>query len=158
VTITVNVSDARCSADPADVLVTYSLGSCIGVCLYDPAVKVAGLLHYQLPESSLDLSKAKENPFMFADSGVNALLAQMQARGAEKRRLKVRLAGGASMLNDASSFNIGKRNHAAIRKILWRHGMFVTSEDVGGDAPRTLSFAVVDGALIIKSGGVSKVA
>jgi chemotaxis protein CheD len=158
VTIVVNVSDARSSANPADVLVTYSLGSCIGVCLYDPAAKIAGLLHYQLPCSTLDAAKARDNPFMFADTGVPALLAQLEALGAHKRRLTVRLAGGASMLNDATSFNIGKRNHAAIRKIIWKLGMFVASEDVGGDAPRTLYLAIADGALTIKSGGVSKVA
>src|SRR5687768_4550878 len=113
-TITINVSDARASGDPADTLVTYSLGSCIGVCLYDPIARVAGLLHYQLPTSTMDKAKADNNPFMFADTGMGALLPMMEALGAQKRRLKVKLAGGAAMLNDASTFNIGKRNHAAI--------------------------------------------
>jgi chemotaxis protein CheD len=157
-TITINVSDARASGDPADTLVTYSLGSCIGVCLYDPIARVAGLLHYQLPTSTMDKAKADNNPFMFADTGMGALLPMMEALGAQKRRLKVKLAGGAAMLNDASSFNIGKRNHAAIRKILWQHGMFIESEDVGGGAPRTVYLRVADGSLTIKSGGVTKVA
>ena len=157
-TITINVSDARSSGNPGDVLVTHSLGSCIGVCLYDPHARVAGLLHYQLPSSTLDAMRAKERPAMFADTGMALLLAQMEALGAQKRRMKVRLAGGAAMLNDASSFNIGKRNHAAIRKILWQHGMFIETEDVGGNAPRTVYLAVADGALTIKSGGITKVA
>src|SRR5258706_7456537 len=156
VPITINVSDARSSSDPGDVLVTYSLGSCIGVCLYDPQARVAGLLHYQLPTSTLDAARAKERPAMFADTGMALLLAQMEALGAQKRRMKVKLAGGAGMLNDASSFNIGKRNHVAIRKILWQHGMFVESEDVGGNAPRTGYLAVADGGLAIKSGGIPK--
>jgi chemotaxis protein CheD len=157
-TITINVSDARASADPADTLVTYSLGSCIGVCLYDPVARVAGLLHYQLPTSTMDPAKADNNPFMFADTGMNALLPMMETLGAHKRRLKVKLAGGAAMLNDASSFNIGKRNHAAIRKILWQHGMFIETEEVGGSAPRTVYLRVADGSLTIKSGGATKVA
>lgn len=156
--IVVNVSDARCSRDPAEVIVTYSLGSCIGVCLYDPAVRAAGLLHFQLPSASLDAQRARENPFMFADSGFDVLLKQVLSMGAEKRRLRVRLAGGAAMLNDAGTFNIGKRNHASIRKILWQHGMFIESEDVGGGIPRTLYLSVADGSLTIKSGSESRVA
>jgi chemotaxis protein CheD len=156
--ITINVSDARASADPADTLVTYSLGSCIGVCLYDPVARVAGLLHYQLPTSTMDAAKADKNPFMFADTGFSALLSMMEQLGAQRRRLKVKLAGGAAMLNDAGSFNIGKRNHAAIRKILWQQGMFIESEDVGGGAPRTVYLRVADGSLTIKSGGETKVA
>jgi chemotaxis protein CheD len=158
VTITINVSDARSSGNPGDVLVTYSLGSCIGVCLYDPQAKVAGLLHYQLPTSTLDAARAKERPAMFADTGMALLLAQMEALGAQRRRMKVKLAGGAAMLNDASSFNIGKRNHAAIRKILWQLGMFIETEDVGGKSPRTVYLAVADGTLTIKSDGITKVA
>lgn len=154
-TITVKVSDALSSADPADVLVTYALGSCIGVCLYDPIARVAGLLHYQLPTSTADPAKAIERPCMFADTGMSVLLADMIKLGAGKSRLKVRLAGGANMLNDASSMNIGKRNHTAIRKFLWQHGMFVESEDVGGGAPRTVYLAVADGGYTIKSGGIT---
>ena len=157
-TITVNVSDARSSSDEADTLVTHALGSCIGVCLYDPQAKVAGLLHFQLPTSTLDPLKAQNNPFMFADTGLAQLVAMMEQQGAQKRRMQVRLAGGAAMLNDASSFNIGKRNHAAIRKVLWQQGMFITSEEVGGGAPRTVFLRAADGSLTIKSGGVTKVA
>jgi chemotaxis protein CheD len=157
-TITVNVSDARSSSDPADVLVTYALGSCIGVCVYDPVAAVAGLLHFQLPTSTLDPDKAVTNPFMFADTGFTRLIEMVLQAGAQKRRLHIKLAGGAAMLNDASSFNIGKRNHAAIRKILWQHGLFIASEDVGGGAPRTVYLKVNDGAFTIKSGGITKVA
>lgn len=156
--IVVNVSDARSSGDPGDVIVTYSLGSCIGVCLYDPQVSVAGMLHYQLPTSTMDAARAAERPCMFADTGMAVLLRQMEALGAVKKRMKVKLAGGAAMLNDAGTFNIGKRNHAAIRKILWQHGMFIESEDVGGGQPRTLYLNVADGGLTIKTGGITKAA
>lgn len=150
--IIVGVSDAKVSKDAADVLVTYSLGSCIGVCLYDAAATVAGLLHFQLPSSSLDADRARANPLMFADSGLQWILREMESRGARKRRLKVKLAGGAQMLNDAALFNIGKRNHAAIRKTLWQQGIFVESEAVGGTVPRTLLMSVQDGAVTLKCG------
>jgi chemotaxis protein CheD len=157
-TITVNVSDARCSAGPADVIVTHSLGSCIGVCLYDPQARVAGLLHYQLPSAAMNADRAIANPFMFADSGVPRLISMMETHGALQRRLQVHIAGGAAMLNNAASFQIGKRNQVAIRKVLWHHGLFIASEDLGGNAPRTVFVRVLDGAVTIKSGGVARVA
>ena len=152
-TIIVNVSDARVSVDPTDQIVTYSLGSCIGVAMYDPLVKCGGLLHYQLPTSTLDADRARNNPCMFADTGVAHLLNQLAACGAQKRRLKIKLAGGAQILDDSGVFSIGRRNHTAIRKVLWQHGLMASGEDVGGSAPRTMSLCIADGAATIKSNG-----
>ena len=151
-TIVVNVSDAKVSRDPDAVLATYALGSCVGVSLYDAEARVAGLLHFQLPTSTMDARKATANPFMFADSGMDSLLKEMERGGAQKRRMKVRLAGAAQMLNDSGLFNIGRRNHAAIRKVLWQQGMFIESEEIGGATPRTMYLRVADGSLTIKSG------
>lgn len=153
--ITVNISDARASADPAVILATYSLGSCIGVCLYDPVAHIAGMLHYQLPSASLDANRAQENPCMFADSGMKYLLEQVAALGAQPKRMKVKIAGAAQMLNDGNLFNIGRRNHTAIRKILWQHGLFMDKEEIGGTAPRTLYMNVSDGSVLIKSNGTT---
>jgi chemotaxis protein CheD len=151
VQVVVNVSDARTSDTVEDVLVTYSLGSCIGVALYDPIARLAGLLHYQLPSSSLDPQRARDNPLMFADTGMQRLLGEMEARGAQRRRMKVKLAGAAQMLNDANLFNIGKRNHTAIRKLLWQYGMFIEAEEIGGAIPRTLYLRASDGNVTIRS-------
>jgi chemotaxis protein CheD len=129
---------------------TYSLGSCIGVALYDRAAKVGGMLHYQLPSSTADPQRAAEKPLMFADTGMAWLLGKMAQRGAESRRMQVIVAGGANMLNDHGLFDIGRRNHASIRKILWQHRMFITAEHVGGAAPRTMLLNVADGAVAIK--------
>lgn len=153
--IVVNVSDARVSRDAADVLVTYSLGSCIAVTLYDPIIRCAGMLHYQLPTSTLDAGRAQANPCMFADTGMTTLLNELTALGAEPRRLQVKLAGGAEILQDAGLFSIGKRNHTAIRKILWQRGLFLTGEKVGGSEPRTLYLHVADGTTIVKSRGLT---
>jgi chemotaxis protein CheD len=152
VTVIVSISDAKVSKDPEAVLATYSLGSCIGVTLYDPVMKIAGMLHFQLPTSTMDVGRAKQNPFMFADSGFAHLLAEMTRCGGEKKRLKVRMAGAAQMLNDSTLFDIGRRNHAAMRKILWQHGLFIDAEHIGGNAPRTMFFAVADGSVKIKMG------
>lgn len=152
-TIVVNVSDAAVSDNAEDVLSTYSLGSCIGVCAYDPAARVAGLLHFQLPSAAMDPQRAQQNPLMFADSGMEQLLRRMAAHGADRRRLRVKLAGGAQMLNDNNLFNIGRRNQAAIRKVLWQYGILIDKEDLGGTRPRTLYMKVSDGTVTVKSDG-----
>ena len=130
--VIINVAEGRVSSDPSDVLATYSLGSCIGVCLYDPLVHVGGLLHYQLPSSMMDARRAEQSPMMFADTGMNILMRKMSMLGAEKKRMHVKVAGGAAMENGPKGFDIGKRNHLAIKKILWQNGMFLDAEDVGG--------------------------
>jgi chemotaxis protein CheD len=156
VKIIVDISDADVSNDPNDTLVTYSLGSCIGVALYDPTVKAGGMLHYQLPTATMDAAKANKNPLMFADSGMNFLLQKISALGANTKRLQVKIAGGAQMMNDASMFNIGKRNYTAIRQILWKKGMFINSEDVGGGSARNLSLDINSGTVVVKSQGQTK--
>lgn len=152
---TVSISDAKVSNAAGDSLITYSLGSCIGVMAWDPQVPVAGLLHFQLPTSTLDPDRAKRNPMMFADTGLQWLLKEMVAKGANPKRIKVKLAGGAKMFDDGSTFDIGKRNHTAIRKALWQAGLFVEREDVGGTAARTVTINVADGKVSVKSQGHS---
>ena len=151
-TITIPPSDARTSANPDDVLATHSLAACMGVCLYDPQAKIAGMLHYQLPSASIDPMKARQQPFMFADTGMTLLLAEMESLGAQKRRIRVKLAGAAAGADTATN-NAGKRNHAAIRKILWQQGMFIDGEDCGGNAPRNLYLKIADGEVILKTQG-----
>lgn len=154
--VVIDISDAETSGDPSDVLVTYSLGSCIGVCLYDPAIHVGGLLHYQLPTSTIDAARARDNPFMFADTGMDWLLTKLVTMGANKRRMQVKLAGGATMATGPAGFDIGKRNYLAIRKILWNHGMFINAEDVGGNSARNLYMNVADGDVTIRSNGLER--
>jgi len=155
--ITVDISDAKVSNNPADVIVTYSLGSCIGVCLYDPATHIGGMLHYQLPSSKMDAERARSKPFMFADSGMKILLDKLLSMGAQKKRMHVRLAGGATMATGPKGFDIGKRNYLAIRKVLWSNGMFIDAEDIGGHAARNLYLDMADGTVTIRSQGIEKV-
>jgi chemotaxis protein CheD len=155
--ITVDISDAKVSADPARVLATYSLGSCVGVCLYSRLKQVGGMLHYLLPDSKENPQRAKENPFMYADTGMKCLLKKLASMGVEKHQIKIKIAGGAERLKTVSkAFNIGKRNYLAIRKILWKIGMFIDSEDVGGVSPRTLYMNIADGSVIIRTKGIER--
>jgi len=154
--IIVDISDAKLSTDPGEVLVTYSLGSCIGISLYDQAMHVGSLLHYQLPASSLDPERAKRDPFMFADTGIAILVNKLTSLGANIKRLKVKVAGGASMQAGPSGFDIGKRNYLAIRKILWQYGMFIDAEDVGGVSPRSMYLDIETGEVMLRSGSLEK--
>ncbi len=152
----VHVSDAKVSNDPDDVLTTYSLGSCIAVCLYDPATHIGGMLHYQLPDSTQDQERAKTKPLMFADTGMKILVEKLMSMGANKKRMHIKIAGGAAMDTGPKGFDIGKRNHLAIRKILWKNGMFIDAEDVGGNSPRNMYMNMADGAVTVRSGGLEK--
>ncbi len=151
--IIVGMADMQISNDPSAVLVTYSLGSCIGISIYDPVEKVGGMLHYMLPEAKLDPVKARQRPFMFADTGIPLLFKSSYELGAKKQRLQVKVAGGSQILDDNGYFNIGKRNYAAMRKLLWRNNVMVAAEDVGGNVNRTMFLNLEDGAVHLKISG-----
>jgi chemotaxis protein CheD len=154
--IVVDISDAKISKDIDDILTTYSLGSCIGVSLYDVNAKIGGLFHYQLPTSSLDKPKAEKLPFMFADTGMALLLNKLVSMGVNKKRLQVKIAGGSNMTTGPKGFDIGKRNYLAIRKVLWQHGMFIDGEDIGGSSPRNMYLNMTDGSVTVRSVGKEK--
>ena len=151
--ITVGISDANVSNNPQDILETLSLGSCIGVCLYDPVKVIGGMLHYQLPSSTMNPGRAKQNPLMFADTGMTFLIDKMLAMGVNKKRMQVKIAGGAAMDNGPDGFDIGKRNYLALKKVLWQHGMFIDAEDVGGSSARNMNMDIADGTVKIKVNG-----
>ncbi|MBN1841798.1 MAG: chemotaxis protein CheD [Deltaproteobacteria bacterium] len=148
--VTVGIADMKVSDDPAATLITHSLGSCIGVAIYDPVAKVGGMVHYMLPESKLDSNKAKSQPLMFADTGIPLLFKACYKLGAEKKRIISKVAGGSQIIDASGAFNIGKRNYAALRKIFWRNNVLVDAEDVGGTSNRTMRLNIATGELALK--------
>ncbi len=154
--VTVDVSDARVSANPEDVLATFSLGSCVALCLYDCSLGIGGLIHYQLPDARMNPEKAETLPYMFADTGITKLVEKMVSMGANKRRMIVKAAGGAAMQSGPQGFDIGKRNYLALRKIMWKNGMFIDAEEIGGNTPRNMYLSIADGAVTIRSNGLEK--
>jgi chemotaxis protein CheD len=146
--LVVGVADCKTSRDPQTVLITYGLGSCISLALHDPISKIGGLLHYMLPESRIDREKARRNPFMFADTGIPHLLREICRLGTRPERLSVRAAGGAQVFEAAGHFDIGKRNHVALRKVLWKVGLMIHAENVGGRVSRTVSLDVSSGQFL----------
>jgi len=152
----VGIADCRASRDSSDELVTYALGSCIAVVVYDPVAKVGGMLHFMLPEASGGLGA--ERPLaMFADTGVPVLIDRVLALGADKRRLIVRAAGGAQVMDPNEVFNIGKRNQLALKKVMWKAGVFVHGEDLGGSVSRTVRLEMAGGRMFIRMPGAPEV-
>jgi chemotaxis protein CheD len=151
--VVVGVGDCRVTGDPESTLVTYALGSCIAVTIYDPVARVGGMLHFMLPESGLDRAKAQQRPFMFADTGIPLLFHSAYERGAVKQRLIVTAAGGAQLMDANGVFNIGKRNCLALRKILWKAGVMLRAEEVGGMASRTVRLEIGSGRVSLRGAG-----
>ena len=152
----IGISDMMVSKTPNETLITYSLGSCLGVVIYDPVVHVAGLLHSMLPLSKIDPQKAKKSPFMFVDTGVPLLFREAFKLGAEKQRLIVKAVGCSSLLDEKGFFKIGERNFTVLRKLLWKNNILIEGQDVGGNCSRTVKIQVKSGNVIIKSGGKEK--
>jgi chemotaxis protein CheD len=150
--VVVGVGDCRFSNDPESVLVTYALGSCIALTVHDASAKVGGMLHFMLPESVPHGEKAQQRPFMFADTGIPLLFRGAYELGAQKRRLVVTAAGGAQMMDEQGVFSIGKRNYLAMRKLLWKAGVLVSAESVGGLTSRTVRLEVSSGRVLIRDG------
>ncbi len=149
----VGVSDMKVSNDLKTTIITYSLGSCIGLMIYDPAAKVGGILHYMLPESSLDIAKSEKNPSMFADTGIPYLFKEAYKLGAKKQRMRVVVAGGAQVLDQKGFFNIGKRNHTALRKMFFKNNVIIDREEVGGNVNRTIKVDIKTGEMFCKISG-----
>ncbi|MCG8549670.1 MAG: chemotaxis protein CheD [Desulfobacterales bacterium] len=153
----VGVADMKVSNRNGDTIVTYSLGSCIGLAIYDPKVKVGGMLHYMLPNSAIDPEKAKNNPFMFADTGIPELFAQLYALGAEKTRIKVFVAGGSEIMEQEGIFNLGRQNYSALMQILNKNNVSIWKQAVGGYSNRTIKMEIASGNIYLKTSGLGEV-
>jgi chemotaxis protein CheD len=151
--VVVGIADQMVTADTGVYLVTYALGSCLGIVVHDPVARVGGMLHVMLPDSSLDSAKAAANPAMFVDTGVPRLFREAYRLGAEKSRLVVKVAGGAAGNGGSDMFEIGKRNMIALRRILWQNGVLIARHDVGGSQSRTMTLDVGTGAVALRIDG-----
>jgi len=151
--LTVDISDIKVSNDPEVVLVTFGLGSCIAVLVYDPVAAVGGMIHYMLPLSASSGNKALEKPAMFADTGIPLLFETLYRHGCKKKDLVVKVAGGGCIYDDQGIFNIGQRNYTVLRKMFWKNGVIIAAEDVGGAKSRTARLYVKSGRSTITSQG-----
>ncbi|MGD9200704.1 MAG: chemotaxis protein CheD [Chitinispirillia bacterium] len=151
--IVVGVSDMKVSNTVGDILVTHALGSCIGIAIYDINAQVGGILHYMLPLSKVNDEKAKENPYMFGDTGIPELFNSAYKLGAQKEQIRVIMSGGAQVIEKRDFFAIGKRNITIARKMFWKNNVLISAEHVGGNIPRTLYLEIGTGNTWITSHG-----
>ncbi len=149
--LVVGVGGLAVSNNQAMILTTYSLGSCLGVTIYDPVSRAGGLLHAMLPDSSINAAKAAGQPAMFVDTGVSALFRAAYELKAAKHRMQICVAGGAQFLDKSGFFNIGQRNYARLTQLLSQHGLSIDAEEVGGLVSRTLHLYLSTGEVRLKS-------
>ena len=154
----VGIADMKVSANAGDSLITYALGSCLGIVIHDPVAHVGGLLHIMLPDSTIDSAKARLNPYMFVDTGFPKLIEECQAAGARKERMVLKVAGGACAQGnpDDDYFQIGKRNFVMLRKLLWQKGLLLKAQDVGGSQSRTIWVEIQSGNVGLKVNGTTR--
>lgn len=146
----VGVGEMIVSNNPEDLVITYALGSCLGISIYDPVAKVGGILHAMLPDSSIRKKEEVVNPYKFVDTGIPLLFKAAYGLGAEKKRLKVKMAGCSQLMDDANFFNIGKRNYAAARKLLWKNNVLIDAEYCDKSASITLVLDISTGETIMR--------
>ncbi len=147
--ITIGIGDLKVCRAP-DVLVTYALGSCVGICLLDNQTGIGGLSHIMLPDSTG--MSAQTSPMKFADKALPMLVQQMVALGANKSRLTAKIAGGAMMFSIANEkFNIGERNVIAVKKFLNENRIPILAEDCGLNYGRTQLFYPATGVMEIRA-------
>jgi len=149
----VDIAGMRISSNPEETLVTYSLGSCVGVAIYDPVLRLGGMIHCMLPLSKVDREKSLNRPYMFVDTGMQIMLTELYEAGLRKSRAVINVAGGAQVLDSQGVFKIGERNFTVLRKILWKNGLLMHTQEVGGNKSRTISLEIGTGRFSIKSGG-----
>lgn len=148
--IRVGMADLKICSSP-DAITTLGLGSCVGIVLYDPVIKIAGLAHIMLPDSTQ--MRSNSNIAKFADTGIESLLNQLIQKGAQKMRIIAKIAGGAQMFAfaaDNAMLSVGKKNVEATKKKLGELGIRITAEDTGDSYGRTIEFYPETGELLVK--------
>lgn len=150
----VGIGEFAVSAVGQGQIVTHALGSCIAVCIWDPLVRVGGLLHFLLPDSTLNPEQACRTPATFADTGLPRLFHAAYDLGLVKSRCRVSLIGGAEVagLSGSGSLNVGKRNALAARRMLWANGLLIHADVTGGHAPRSVTLDLGHGRVTVMSG------
>lgn len=138
------------------ILRTTPLGACLGISIFDPVAKVAGMLHSMLPDSGIDVARAVSRPGMFLDSGLAAMLTRARDLGARLENLTLCVAGGARILDETSYFNIGHHNFEVLTRLLDELGIKPAAQDVGGLSNRSMQLRATTGEVRLKISGQPK--
>lgn len=149
--IKVGMADLKAGKSP-DSIISYGLGSCVGIALYDAQVKIGGLAHIMLPDSTQ--ARATDNQAKFADTAIPVLLDQVIRLGASRSRITAKIAGGSQMFSFVQTtdiMRIGDRNAEAVRSVLKSLSIKLLVEDCGGNYGRTVELLLDSGIFLIKT-------
>lgn len=147
--IIVGISEGK-TARPGQVLISYALGSCVGVCLYDVKNRIAGMAHIILPDRTYAVGQG--NGYKFAADGSRKLIEEMCRQGAQRRYLTAKIAGGARMFSTAENeWDIGERNVRSVKQALSEERIHLAAEDTGKNYGRTITFSAEDGILEVRT-------
>lgn len=152
---TVGIADMKITRYEG-TLITYALGSCVGICLYDPVPKMGAMIHIMLPEvGTMD----RTNVYKYADLAIPETLRKLQAFGVLKSRLTAKIAGGAKMfeLQGGGIGNIGERNAVQVKQILQAQGIRIIGQDIGKNYARTMLLDVSNGDVFIRTIGKTEI-
>ena len=152
-TVTLDASDLCVTGDPGARLTTRRLGSCVAVVMHDPCRRAGGMVRFVLPDSSVNWSKARQRPTLFADTAIPLLLESLEALGCRREDLVVKVAGGGGLRNSGGLFDMGQRNCQALEKICADLGLVIAARDVGGSASRSATLEVGSGVVTVTSRG-----
>lgn len=147
----VGIGEYVISNDSNAILKTYALGSCVSLVLWNKGKDLAGLSHFALPESSVNEEKAKIKPAYFIDSGLPIFLEEFKKKGGILNSAITYLVGGSSILDVNRTFDIGRRNVIAVKKVLWKYGLGVIKADVGGNISRTVAVPLATGEVLLSN-------
>jgi chemotaxis protein CheD len=153
--IFLGIGDLGVTQATGETIKTIGLGSCVAVVCFDAIKRVAGMVHIALPDSCLAKEMVEKRPGYCADTGIAVLFQNLKRAGClmTPPHFQVKLVGGAAICDPNGTFNIGKRNILAAKKILWANGLGPIAEEVGGTISRTVSIAVDTGQLTITTPG-----
>ncbi|MCX7905419.1 MAG: chemotaxis protein CheD [Elusimicrobiales bacterium] len=151
--ITVNVGDFKFSSDQDEEIITYALGSCVGVSFFDSVLKKGGMLHAMLDDCDNHKEKCISNPFMFVNSGMELALKKFIEEGSDKKNLIICACGGASPIakDRQDFFQIGMKNVIMLKKIMWKYSLIFKATHFGGYSSRTMKLSLRDGSVIVKT-------
>lgn len=155
--LSVGIADMKLARQEGE-LITYALGSCIGIALYDPMIKLGALIHIMLPERG---TMTDTNLYKYADSGIKETLRKLSVMGGRNTRMTAKIAGGAKMFElkgSSDTFgNIGQRNIVSVKQALKESGIRLTAEDVGENYARTMVMDIATGKVRIRTFGRSEI-
>ena len=125
------------------------LGSCIGVVLYHPRLRIGAMGHVVLPHAN----GQSTTPGKFADTAVPHMVHLMLQEGANAGALVAKIVGGACMFGNNGPLQIGPSNAQAVETALSVAGVRMVARDVGGNKGRRVLFDPHTGNLTTETAG-----